>query len=47
MPEDNVPRRQFLLGAGLAGTAIAAGMAEPVERSSRRPRQQRRHPRRR
>ena len=31
MPEDNVPRRQFLLGAGLAGTAIAAGLADPVE----------------
>ena len=31
MPEDNVPRRQFLLGAGLAGTALAAGMAEPVQ----------------
>jgi gluconate 2-dehydrogenase gamma chain len=36
MSEDTVPRRQFLLGAGLvstglAGTAIAAGLAEPVE----------------
>jgi gluconate 2-dehydrogenase gamma chain len=31
MSEDSVPRRQFLLGAGLAGTAIAAGLAEPVE----------------
>jgi gluconate 2-dehydrogenase gamma chain len=31
MPDDSVPRRQFLLGAGLAGTAIAAGLAEPVE----------------
>jgi gluconate 2-dehydrogenase gamma chain len=31
MSEDNVPRRQFLLRAGLAGTAIAAGIAEPVE----------------
>ena len=31
MSEDNVPRRQFLLGAGLAGTAIAAGIAEPVQ----------------
>jgi gluconate 2-dehydrogenase gamma chain len=31
MSEDSVPRRQFLVGAGLAGTAIAAGLAEPVE----------------
>src|ERR1700752_3865259 len=31
MSEDNVPRRQFLLGAGLAGTALAAGLADPVE----------------
>jgi|SRR5579871_673711 len=30
MPDDSVPRRKFLLGAGLAGTAIAAGIAEPV-----------------
>ena len=31
MSEDQVPRRKFLLGAGIAGTAIAAGLAEPVE----------------
>jgi gluconate 2-dehydrogenase gamma chain len=36
MSEDTVPRRQFLLGVGLvgtslAGTAIAAGIAEPVQ----------------
>ena len=31
MSEDHVPRRRFLLGAGLAGTAIAAGLSEPVE----------------
>ena len=31
MSEDHVPRRKFLLGAGLAGTAIAAGLTEPVE----------------
>jgi gluconate 2-dehydrogenase gamma chain len=31
MSEDTVPRRKFLLGAGLAGTALAAGLAEPVE----------------
>jgi gluconate 2-dehydrogenase gamma chain len=30
MSEDSVPRRQFLLGAGLAGTAMAAGLAEPA-----------------
>ena len=31
MSEDHVQRRRFLLGAGLAGTAIAAGLSEPVE----------------
>lgn len=36
MSKDTVPRRQFLLGAGLvgtslAGTAIAAGLPEPAE----------------
>jgi len=31
MSDDSVPRRKFLLGAGLAGTAIAAGIAKPVE----------------
>jgi len=31
MADDTFPRRRFLLGAGLAGTAIAAGIAEPVE----------------
>jgi gluconate 2-dehydrogenase gamma chain len=31
MSEDTFPRRRFLLGAGLAGTAIAAGIARPVE----------------
>ena len=31
MSEDHVPRRRFLLGAGLASTAIAAGLSEPVE----------------
>jgi gluconate 2-dehydrogenase gamma chain len=30
MSEDTLPRRRFLLGAGLAGTAIAAGLADPV-----------------
>ena len=31
MTDDAVPRRRFLLGAGLAGTAIATGLTEPVE----------------
>jgi gluconate 2-dehydrogenase gamma chain len=31
MSDDTVPRRQFLLGAGLAGTALAAGLADPAE----------------
>jgi gluconate 2-dehydrogenase gamma chain len=31
MADDTFPRRKFLLGAGLAGTAIAAGVAGPVE----------------
>jgi gluconate 2-dehydrogenase gamma chain len=31
MSEDTLPRRRFLFGAGLAGTAIAAGLADPVE----------------
>jgi len=30
MTEETVPRRQFLLGAGLAGTALAAGIADPA-----------------
>ncbi|MBV9561337.1 MAG: gluconate 2-dehydrogenase subunit 3 family protein [Bradyrhizobium sp.] len=31
MSEDGVPRRNFLLGAGLAGTVVAAGLAGPAE----------------
>ena len=31
MSEDTLPRRKFLLGAGIAGTAIATGMTDPVE----------------
>ncbi len=31
MPDDTVPRRQFLLGAGLAGTALAAGLTETAQ----------------
>jgi gluconate 2-dehydrogenase gamma chain len=31
MSDDSVPRRKFLLGAGLAGTALAAGLTEVAE----------------
>jgi gluconate 2-dehydrogenase gamma chain len=31
MTNDALPRRTFLLGAGLAGTAIAAGLSEPAQ----------------
>jgi gluconate 2-dehydrogenase gamma chain len=31
MADDPLPRRKFLLGAGLAGTAIAAGISEQAE----------------
>jgi gluconate 2-dehydrogenase gamma chain len=31
MTDDALPRRKFLLGAGLAGTAIAAGLSEPAQ----------------
>jgi gluconate 2-dehydrogenase gamma chain len=31
MSDDSVPRRKFLLGAGLAGTALAAGLTEAAE----------------
>jgi gluconate 2-dehydrogenase gamma chain len=31
MADDSLPRRRFLLGAGLAGTAMAAGIAEKAE----------------
>jgi gluconate 2-dehydrogenase gamma chain len=30
MADDTIPRRRFLLGAGLAGTAVAAGLASEV-----------------
>ena len=30
MADDTIPRRRFLLGAGLAGTAMAAGLASEV-----------------
>jgi gluconate 2-dehydrogenase gamma chain len=35
MTDDALPRRKFLLSAGLAGTAIAAGISEQVEAQSR------------
>jgi hypothetical protein len=28
--DDTIPRRKFLLGAGLAGTAVAAGLNTPA-----------------
>jgi gluconate 2-dehydrogenase gamma chain len=31
MAEDTIPRRKFLLGAGIAGTAVAAGIASNAE----------------
>ena len=31
MSDDSVPRRQFLLRAGVAGTALATGLADPAE----------------
>jgi gluconate 2-dehydrogenase gamma chain len=31
MAEDTIPRRKFLLGAGIAGTAVAAGIAPSAE----------------
>jgi gluconate 2-dehydrogenase gamma chain len=31
MADDSLPRRRFLLGAGLAGTAMAAGIAERAD----------------
>jgi gluconate 2-dehydrogenase gamma chain len=34
MTDDALPRRRFLLGAGLAGTAMAAGIAERAEAQS-------------
>src|SRR5262249_22962816 len=38
MSEDTLPRRKFLLGAGLAGTAIATGMTtDPVEAAQQQP----------
>src|ERR1700722_13034481 len=30
MSDDALPRRKFLVGAGLAGTAVAAGLTQPA-----------------
>jgi gluconate 2-dehydrogenase gamma chain len=30
MTDETIPRRKFLLGAGLAGTAVAAGLTQPA-----------------
>jgi gluconate 2-dehydrogenase gamma chain len=37
MADDIIPRRKFLLGAGLAGTAVAAGIAEPAHAQQPKP----------
>ena len=37
MTDDALPRRKFLLGAGLAGTAIAAGMSEQGQAQPKEP----------
>jgi len=34
MVDDTIPRRRFLLGAGLAGTAVAAGLAPQLSTSA-------------
>ncbi len=31
MADETLPRRRFLLGAGLAGASVAAGLGAPVE----------------
>src|SRR5665213_2599071 len=30
IPGETIPRRKFLLGAGLAGTAVATGLTQPA-----------------
>ena len=39
MTEETIPRRKFLVGAGLAGTAVAAGLAPsaPAEAPAQAP----------
>jgi gluconate 2-dehydrogenase gamma chain len=34
MANDTIPRRKFLLGAGVAGTAVAAGLTQPPRASA-------------
>jgi gluconate 2-dehydrogenase gamma chain len=37
MADDTIPRRKFLVGAGLAGTAVAAGIAQPPPAEAQAP----------
>ena len=37
MADDKLPRRKFLLGAGLAGTAVAAGLAPATPAEAQTP----------
>jgi gluconate 2-dehydrogenase gamma chain len=37
MAEDKLPRRKFLLGAGLAGTAVATGLTPPTRAEAQTP----------
>jgi gluconate 2-dehydrogenase gamma chain len=39
MTDETIPRRKFLLGAGLAGTAVAAGLAQPLPAEAQQPAQ--------
>lgn len=38
MSDETIPRRRFLLGAGVAGTAVAAGLAQPAPADAQAPR---------
>src|SRR5262249_40013231 len=37
MADDTIPRRRFLLGAGIAGTAVAPGLTSPPPREAQAP----------
>ncbi len=37
MTDDTIPRRKFLVGAGLASTAVASGLAEPTPAAAQSP----------
>jgi gluconate 2-dehydrogenase gamma chain len=37
MADETIPRRKFLVGAGLAGTAVAAGLTQPAAADSQSP----------